>query len=132
VRLFHLTGEPQWRGAAESLIRAFTGAPELLPQSPLLLSAADFLERGIVVVVAGAAEDQAAGALARAALCSPDPATCVLRTRDGADWPEASPGRNKIPVDGAAAAYVCKGQSCSLPVATAQQLRPLLMSVGKS
>ncbi len=120
VRLFHLTGDAQWRSAAESLMRAFTGAPELLVQSPLLLFAADFLERGIVVVVAGAAENPAAAALAHLALSSPDPATCVLRTRDGADWSEGSPGRHKIPIDGAAAAYVCKGQSCSLPVATAK------------
>ena len=127
VRLFHLTGDAQWRSAAESLMRAFTGAPELLAQSPLLLFAADFMERGIVAVVAGAAEDPSVSALAHAALCSPDPATCVLRTRDGADWSEGSPGRHKIPIDGTAAAYVCKGQSCSLPVANARALRPLLI-----
>ena len=81
ARLHHLTGEPRWRDAAERLIRAFTGAPDALPQSPLLLVAADFLERGIVVVVAKAADEAAARALVRSALASPDPATCVLRAR---------------------------------------------------
>jgi uncharacterized protein YyaL (SSP411 family) len=126
ARLFQLTGQPQWRDAAQMLIRAFTGAPEMLPQSPLLLAAADFLERGIVVVVAGAADDPAALALARLALSSPDPATCVLRTADGADWPGDSPGHGKTMVDGAPAAYVCRGPTCSLPVALPRQLRERL------
>jgi len=126
VRLFHLTGDEPWRAAAENLIRAFTGTPELLPQSPLLLAAADFLERGIVIVVAGQPDDGEAAALAGAALSSPDPATCVLRTLDGDDWPHGSPGRGKTTVNGASAAYVCRGQTCSLPVTTARDLRRLL------
>jgi uncharacterized protein YyaL (SSP411 family) len=126
VRLFHLTGEALWRAAAENLIRAFTGTPELLAQSPLLLAAADFLERGIVVVVAGPPDEAAGTALAGAALSSPDPATCVLRTLDGADWPDFSPGHGKTTMNGAPAAYVCRGRTCSLPVTTAQELRRLL------
>jgi uncharacterized protein YyaL (SSP411 family) len=126
ARLHHLTGQQGWRDAAERLIRAFTGAPDMLPQSPLLLAAADFVERGIVVVVAGAADDPAARALVQVALSSPDPATCVLRAPEGADWPDDSPGHGKTRVNGAPAAYVCRGQTCSLPVTTPQQLRPLM------
>jgi uncharacterized protein YyaL (SSP411 family) len=125
ARLFHLTGEDAWWVAAERLIHAFTGAPELLAQSPLLLAAADFLARGAVVVVAGDAEDPAAMALANLALASPDPATCVLHTRDGADWPVGSPGHGRTAANGAAA-YVCMGQTCSLPVTNPQELRALL------
>jgi uncharacterized protein len=125
VRLFHLTGEEQWRNSAENLIRAFTGTPDVLAQSPLLFAAADFLERGIVVVVAGSAENPAAKALVHLALASPDPAICVLRTVDGADWPADSPGRDKMTVNSAPAAYVCRGRTCSLPVTTIQGLRPL-------
>jgi uncharacterized protein YyaL (SSP411 family) len=126
ARLHHLTGQQGWRDAAERLIRAFTGAPDMLPQSPLLLAAADFVERGIVVVVAGAADDPAARALVQVALSSPDPATCVLRAPEGANWPDDSPGHGKTRVNGAPAAYVCRGQTCSLPVTTPQQLRPLM------
>jgi uncharacterized protein len=121
-----LTGDDPWRHSAENLIRAFTGAPDMLAQSPLLLAAADFLERGIVVVVAGPANDPAAMALAGRAFSSPDPATCVLRTADGADWPTGSPGHGKTTVDGAAAAYVCRGQTCSLPVTATQKLGSLI------
>jgi hypothetical protein len=130
VRLAQLTGAEQWRYAAERLIRAFTGAPNLLPQSPLLLAAADFLERGTVVVIAGPLDDAAAEALAGVALAAPDPATCVLRTSDGADWPEASPGHGKSAVDGSPAAYLCHGQTCSLPVTTPRELRALIARSG--
>jgi uncharacterized protein len=122
VRLFHLTGDEFWRDSAEKLIRAFTGTPDMLAQSPLLLSAADCLERGIVTVVAGQQDDPAAMALVRQALALPDPATCLLRTRDGADWPTGSPGYGKTAVGAAPAAYVCKGRTCSLPVTTAREL----------
>jgi uncharacterized protein len=125
VRLFHLTGDTEWREAAERLFRAFTGVPDALPQSPLLLFAADFLERGVVVVIAG--DGAGAARLAQCALAAPDPATCVLGTRDGADWPEASPGWGKTAIDGAAAAYVCRGRTCSLPVATDAALQALLL-----
>jgi uncharacterized protein len=128
VRLFHLTGDDDWRQSAENLIRAFTGTPDLLAQGPLLLAAADFLERGIVVVIAGPGDDPSAIALARQALSSPDPATSVLRTNDNADWPENSPGHGKTMQDGAAAAYVCRGRACSLPVTTIAELRRLILN----
>jgi uncharacterized protein len=76
--------------------------------------------------VAGPPDDAAATALAGAALSSPDPATCVLRTLDGADWAGGSPGHGKTTMNGAPAAYVCRGRTCSLPVTTAQELRRLL------
>jgi uncharacterized protein len=126
ARLFHLTGDASWRDAAEALIRAFSGASDRLAQSPLLLAAADFLERGIVVVVAGPADDPAAVALAHSALDSPDPATSVLRAVDGAREPADSPARGKSTANGLAAAYVCRGQTCSLPVTSLDALRQLL------
>jgi uncharacterized protein len=128
VRLFHLTGEDDWRQSTENLIRAFTGTPNLLAQSPLLLAAADFLERGIVVVVVGLGDDPSAIALSRIALSSPDPATCALRTNGDADWPENSPAHSKTMQDGAAAAYVCRGRTCSLPVTTIQELQRLILN----
>src|SRR5260370_14778677 len=103
VRLAEITGAPEWRSAAERLIRAFSGTPNLLAQSPLLLAAADFLERATVIVVAGPPDDRAAQALARVALASPDPATCVLRTLGGANCPQPSPGQTKTLVNSAPA-----------------------------
>jgi uncharacterized protein len=126
ARLHHITGERSWRQDCERLIRAFAGARDALAQSPLLLAAADLLERAAVIVVAGDAGDPRAKALIAVALASPDPATCVLRTLDGADWPEPSPGFCRRPIDGAPAAYLCRGSVCSLPVATPEALHRLM------
>ncbi|MFT4098701.1 MAG: thioredoxin domain-containing protein [Rhodoblastus sp.] len=125
ARLFHLTGEAHWREACEKLIRAFSGAGAALALSPTLLAAADTLERAAVVVVAG--EDDA-DRLLRAALAAPDPAICVLRTKDGADWPQSSPAHGRVPLEGKAAAYVCRSMVCGLPAVDPQALRAALTS----
>ena len=65
-------------------------------------------------------------ALVSTALASPDPATCVLRTLDGADWRTPSPGHARTPVNGAPAAYLCRGSVCSLPGTTPEALRELM------
>ena len=72
-----------------------------------------------MVVIAG---DSGADALLRAALATPDPAICVLRTKDGADWPTSSPAHGRTPVGSKAAAYVCRGMVCGLPVLEASAL----------
>jgi uncharacterized protein len=128
ARLWHLTGELGWRDAARRLIHAFSGAADQLPQMPLLLAAADFLERGAVAVIVGEFDDSDAIALARAALSAPDPASAALRTIEGAQWPEESPGHGKTRPRGSSAAYVCKGSACSLPVETPEDLRALMDS----
>jgi uncharacterized protein len=126
ARLHHLTGQARWRDDCERLIGAFAGERDRLAQAPLLLAAADFLERASVIVVAGEPNEPAAAALLVAALTSPDPATCVLRTVDGTDWPEGSPAYGCRPVGGAPAAYMCRRSVCSLPVTAAQDLREVM------
>jgi len=118
ARLYHLTGEGEWRERCEKLIRAFSGAGAALALSPTLLAAADLLERAAVAVVAG----ENAQALARAALAAPDPAICVLRTKDGGDWPATSPAHGRVPIEGKAAAYVCRSMVCGLPATDVQAL----------
>ena len=122
ARLWHLTGEERRREQCARLIRAFAGQREQLAASPLLLAAADLLDRSRLVVVAGTGGE----ALIQAALKAPDPATCVLITPDGADWPEGAPGHGKTAVRGVAAAYVCRGSACSLPATDAGALLGLL------
>ncbi len=122
--LHHLTDEARWREAAERLVRAVTGAREALVQSPLLLAAIDRLERGGVVLVQGPLDDPGAKALAQVALAAPDPAICVLRI-DPARWPHGPPG-GRPPLAVAPAAMFCRGQTCTLPVTTAETLGRLL------
>ena len=126
ARLYHLTGEARWRRDGERLIAAFAGSRETLAQSPLLLAAADFMERAAVIVIAGDPNDERAKALVSTALASPDPATCALRTLDGADWPAPSPAHGRTQIDSAPAAYLCRSSICSLPVSAPGSLRALM------
>ena len=86
-----------------------------------MLAASDLLERARVVVVAGTSE-QGAEPLLRAALGAADPAICVLRAEPGEDYPEGSPAHGRAPVNGMAAAYVCRDMVCGLPTTSADEL----------
>jgi len=121
ARLHLIADEPRWREAAERLIRAASGAREALALNPLLLAAADLLERGAVVLVEGPLGDPLAQALAQAALRAPDPAICVLRL-DRALWPQGAPG-GRPALSKTPAAMVCRGQTCGLPVSDVEGLQ---------
>ena len=124
MRLWHLTDEARWREAAENLIRAFSGAPEGLGASPLLLMSADMLERGGSVVVDGPLDDPLARDLAAVAVVAPDPSLTVLRL-DRRLWPDGPPRRD-LPPASAPSAMLCQGQTCSLPVTTPEALEALI------
>ena len=124
ARLYHLTGAPRWRDRAESLLRAFTGDPDKLSSMPGMLAAADLLEEGASVVIAGdRAED-----LLRAALRGPDPAMIVVRASSPAALSPSHPAYGKTA--GGAAAYVCRRNVCGLPVTTPEALSGLLARRG--
>ncbi|MBV9747431.1 MAG: thioredoxin domain-containing protein [Acetobacteraceae bacterium] len=125
ARLFHLTGDPAWRRHAEAVIRAFSGADRALVVMPTLLAAADLLEDGAIVVIAGTPDDPAVAALIAAALTAADPALCVLRAPDRRALPPEHPAHGKTAGRGAAA-YVCRSGVCGLPVADVPTLRAAL------
>ena len=125
-RLFHLTGEPIWGERAEAVLSAFSGNPDALAASPTLLAAADLLESGTSVVIAGEPDLAATKRLLRVALSSPDPAVCVLRATGPGALPPGHPAHGKSAPPGSAAAYVCRGQTCSLPIDDPDMLAALL------
>jgi uncharacterized protein len=116
ARLFHLTGDDRWRHAAESTIGAFAGSGNALAAMPTLLAASDLLTEAASVVVAGSPGEAATEALVRTVLTHPDPALVLLRASDPAALPPDHPAAGKGTVEGAPAAYVCRGGVCSLPV----------------
>jgi uncharacterized protein YyaL (SSP411 family) len=118
ARLYHLTGDASYRARAEALLAAFGGRTAMLGASPVLLAAADMLENAVCVVVTGGDK-----ALAQAALAAPDPAMVVLQAAGGA-LPPFHPAAEKA--TDRAAAYVCQGGVCALPVTTVEALRGLL------
>jgi uncharacterized protein len=114
VRLYHLTDASDWREAAERLIGSLAGAnPSELTQSPLLLSAWDFLIRGGCVVVEGKRGEDRVSALTTIARRAPDPAL-VVWPLDRSLWPAGVPGGRPAPPD-IPATMICRGQVCSLP-----------------
>jgi uncharacterized protein YyaL (SSP411 family) len=126
ARLFHQTGDAAWRRHAEALLAAFSGDERMLASMPTLLAAAALLENATTVVITGDTESPAAAALIHVALTAPDPALCVVRAPDTGRLAASHPAYGKPAGDGAAA-YVCRGTVCSLPVRSAAALRDALM-----
>jgi uncharacterized protein YyaL (SSP411 family) len=124
ARLSSLTAEPRWRDSADGLIRAFSGAREGIGGSPLLLFAADLLERAGCVVIEGPLDDPVAAALAAAALRAADPGLTAFRL-DRRLWPDGSP-RDDLPQAASPVALLCRGRVCSLPVAAPAALKQLM------
>jgi len=116
ARLFHLTGDDAWRARADALARAFFTVPEQAAAMPTLLAAIDLLENAATVVVAGPPGHPLAAALLAAALAAPDPAVVVLRAPAPDALPAGHPAAGKGPGTAGAAAYVCRGGVCGLPV----------------
>ncbi len=127
ARLWQLTGEAIWRTRCEGLLRAFTGNPDQLAAMPTLLAAADLLEEGATVVVAGQSEQPLVATLIRAALASPDPALAVLRVARPDALTESHPAAGKWAGSEGAAAFVCRRNVCGRPVTDRTSLSTTLM-----
>lgn len=116
ARLFHLTGDLRWRERAETVLRAFGGLGDRLSACPTLLAAADLLEDGTVVVIAGAPDSEAVDTMSAAILTAPDPAVCLLRAPRTDALAPLHPAYGKpAPSDGAVA-YVCRAGVCGRPL----------------
>jgi uncharacterized protein YyaL (SSP411 family) len=128
ARLFHLTGQSEWRTRATAVLEAFGGQPEQLTGMPSLLAVADLLEEGASVVIVG--EPATAAALARAALSAPDPAMVVLRSADTSALPPGHPAYGKTAGPHGATAYVCRRNVCGVPITDPAALARTLESRG--
>jgi uncharacterized protein YyaL (SSP411 family) len=126
ARLYHLTGEPAWRQRAEAVLTAFSGLGEHLNAAPTLLAAADLLEQGTVVVIAGNMAGAAGRSLLATALAAPDPAVSVLRAPHLDAVPPLHPAFGKTAPTGEAAAYLCRGGVCGLPISDPDALAAAL------
>jgi uncharacterized protein len=116
ARLYHLTGEARWRQAAQGVVTAFAGLGDSLSAAPGLLAAADLLEEGGTVVIAGGPKDAGTRALLEVALATPDPALAVLRAASPDTVPPGHPAHGKMQPGQGAAAFICRGGMCGLPI----------------
>jgi uncharacterized protein YyaL (SSP411 family) len=124
-----LTGNARYRDLADDVLGAFAG--EAVRNSiPLaaFLSGADFLLNNVQIVIrAGAGAEAMRAALA--GCCVPNRVVTVLA--DGAESPKGHPTYGKTSIDGKATAYVCIGQSCSLPITDPEGLRTALSGISR-
>jgi hypothetical protein len=117
VRLATLTGQHAWRDQADRLFEGvFAAAGENVFAHLALLNALDLRLRAAEVVVTG--EGARANELLAAARKLPFLDRIVLRAPSAAALPASHPAQAKISATSEAAAFVCVGETCSLPVTT--------------
>jgi uncharacterized protein YyaL (SSP411 family) len=111
VRLAVLAGDDAWRDKADRLIGAIAPlAAENLYMHMALLNAVDLRLRAAEIVVTGE------GALLAAGRRLAPLDRILLRAAAAADLPAAHPARAKVATASAPQAFVCVGETCSLPV----------------
>jgi uncharacterized protein len=115
IRLAVLTGQHAWREQADRLLDGImSAANENLFAHLALLNALDLRLGGAEIVVTG--QGGRADALAEAARRLPFLDRIVLRAPTAAALPATHPAQEKIKATADAAAFVCIGETCSLPV----------------
>jgi hypothetical protein len=127
VRLAVLAGDDKWRAQADRLIEGILSAAERnLFGHVALLNALDLRLRAAEIVIAGEAP-----ALVQAALKLPFVTRIVLRAASPADLPASHPAQEKFAATQGPAAFVCVGETCSLPVTSADQIAPAIAAMRK-
>jgi uncharacterized protein YyaL (SSP411 family) len=123
TRLAILTGEAAYRERAEGIIRAFGGevARNFFPLATLINNA-ELAQKPVQIVLIGEPHDPALEALRRAVCAVSLPNRVVLALAPGEALPADHPAAGKGLVGGEAAAYVCDGPVCSLPVVASRDL----------
>ncbi|HVC54353.1 MAG TPA: thioredoxin domain-containing protein [Stellaceae bacterium] len=123
TRLARLTGEEQYDRGAGAIITAFSGelARNFFPLATLINNA-ELAHKPVQIVLVGAPDDPDFAAMRRAVYRVSLPNRVVLAIRPGEDLPADHPASGKGLVGGRAAAYVCDGPVCSLPLTQPQAL----------
>jgi uncharacterized protein YyaL (SSP411 family) len=125
VRLDALTGATKWRDRIDNLFAA------LLPSATengfgqlSLMNALDLRLSGAEIVVVG--EGAQADALLSAARKLPHATSIVLHAPHADSLPQDHSARAKITAVTQSAAFICRGQSCSLPLTHPEALSEIL------
>ncbi|MDW3205468.1 MAG: thioredoxin domain-containing protein [Alphaproteobacteria bacterium] len=121
------TGRTGYLDRAEEIVRTFAGEMErnFFPYSNVI-EGARFLEDGIQIVIVGPPQDAATAQLRAAAERAPLAERMIAIYGPEDALPDGHPAAGKGMVDGSAAAYVCRGPVCSLPITDPADLRHAL------
>jgi uncharacterized protein YyaL (SSP411 family) len=123
LRLWYLTGEAAHRERAEQIFQAFSGElrRNFFPLATLL-NAAELALVPVQVVLVGGRDAPAMAPLIKAVRGASLPTRVLSVVLPGKALPASHPAHGKGQVDGKPTAYVCVGQSCSLPVTAPEVL----------
>jgi uncharacterized protein YyaL (SSP411 family) len=128
IRLAVCTGQHAWRDKADRLFDGILpGANENLFAHLSLLNALDLRLRAAEMVVTG--EGARADALLAAARQLPFLDRIVLHAPSAATLPASHPAQAKVAAGSEPAAFVCVGETCSLPVTTPDALAETLAAM---
>ena len=128
VRLAVLTGQHAWREQADRLFDGILGsAGDNVFGHLALLNALDLRLRGAEIVITG--EGAPADDLLAAARKLPFLDRIVLHARSADALPPSHPAQEKIKATTDAAAFVCVGETCSLPVTHPADIAATLASM---
>jgi uncharacterized protein YyaL (SSP411 family) len=126
-RLHLLTGDDRYARAAQTLFEGF--GPEIEREAFLLASIIDaqqFNGQPTQVTVVGDFAQSAAKSLLRAARRNAPVDRVISMVGPDEMLPDHHPAAGKVPRDGKAAAFVCVGTTCSLPISSPDQLTQML------
>ena len=131
LRLAVLSGEHSWRERADRLFDGvLASAQDNLFGHVALLNALDLHLRGAEIVVTG--QGTQAEALLAAALKLPFIDRIVLRATSSQVLPASHPAQDKIAAASGAAAFICVGETCSLPVTEANKIADTVLAMRPS
>jgi uncharacterized protein YyaL (SSP411 family) len=127
AKLHYLTGKPAYRDRAQAIVGAFAGEIErnFFPLATLL-NANDLLQNAVQVVLVGDPAAPAMQAMRRAVFGVSLPNLVLQSVASGAALPPEHPAAGKTVAAGRVAAFVCRGQTCSLPFTEPERLQAAL------
>jgi uncharacterized protein YyaL (SSP411 family) len=123
TRLAILAGDTAYRDRAEAIVCTFAGevARNFFPLATLVNNA-ELAQKPLQIVLIGDSGDPSLAALHDAVYAVSLPRRVVQILPPDEALPEDHPAFGKTLVRGSAAAYVCDGPVCSLPIETSQEL----------
>ena len=128
ARLALATGDERYAETAERLTLAVSGDRDgQIFGLATLLNAAELAMSATEIVIVGMRGQADTEALLEQVRLAPLPNRWLTIVLPGATLPDTHPAAGKGTEDGAATAYVCRGQTCSAPVTDAALLRAVLL-----
>jgi hypothetical protein len=126
ARIYHLTGDPEYRDRAAKIVSAFGGDIDRMHHALIsLMNGFEDLVGLVQIVIVGESAEPATTALVAAAHGAPLANRVISLINPGAVLPESHPAHGKS-APGGPAAFVCIGTTCSPPVTTPDALREQL------